>query len=65
MLKNRFENLRNYPLQTGEAPWDKSWDSDRIYPCDDCGLLRSKDEGGTIFTVCDTCWDKHYAKFKK
>lgn len=29
---------------------------DRIYPCDKCGLLRSKDEGGAIFTVCDACW---------
>lgn len=30
---------------------------DRIYPCDRCGKLRSKAEGGTIFTVCDACWD--------
>lgn len=32
-------------------------DSDRVYPCRDCGKLRSKDEGGTTFTVCDECWD--------
>ena len=30
------------------------------YPCDDCGKLRTKAEGGTTFTVCDACWDKHY-----
>jgi hypothetical protein len=30
---------------------------ERIYPCDKCGALRSKAEGGTVFTVCDRCWD--------
>ncbi len=30
----------------------------RNSPCEDCGKLRSKDEGGTIFTVCDECWEK-------
>ncbi len=33
-------------------------DDDRIYPCRQCGVLRSKNEGGTTFTVCDECWDK-------
>jgi hypothetical protein len=33
-------------------------DDDRVYPCMKCGILRSKNEGGTIFTVCDECWDK-------
>jgi hypothetical protein len=28
------------------------------YPCDRCGTMRTKAEGGTIFTVCDECWDK-------
>ncbi len=36
--------------------------SDRVYPCSDCGKLRSKEEGGTTFTVCDECWDKAYGK---
>lgn len=27
------------------------------YPCDRCGKLRTKAEGGTTFTVCDECWD--------
>lgn len=31
---------------------------ERLYPCADCGKLRTKDEGGTTFTVCDECWDK-------
>jgi len=35
-------------------------DDKKIYPCDDCGKLRSKNEGGTTFTVCDECWDKHF-----
>ncbi len=35
-------------------------DEDCIYPCADCGIMRSEAEGGTIFTVCDKCWDKAY-----
>jgi len=31
---------------------------DRVYPCDECGKMRSKNEGGTTFTVCDECWDR-------
>jgi hypothetical protein len=34
----------------------------RIYPCADCGIMRSKAEGGAIFTVCDSCWKIHYDK---
>jgi len=33
-----------------------------LYPCADCGKLRTKAEGGTTFTVCEECWDKHYKK---
>lgn len=36
--------------------------SEETYPCSDCGKLRTKAEGGTVFTVCDNCWDKHYPK---
>ncbi len=35
---------------------------EKLYPCYDCGKLRTAEEGGTIFTVCDKCWDKHYKK---
>lgn len=28
-----------------------------IYPCADCGKMRSQDQGGTTFTVCDKCWE--------
>lgn len=31
---------------------------ERLYPCDKCGVLRTKAEGGTVFTVCEECWDK-------
>lgn len=31
-----------------------------IYPCADCGCMRSENQGGKIFTVCDECWDKYY-----
>ena len=33
---------------------------EQLYPCEDCGVLRTKAEGGAVFTVCDGCWDKHY-----
>jgi hypothetical protein len=35
-------------------------DDDEVYPCSDCGVMRSKNQGGTAFSVCDDCWDKHY-----
>ncbi len=37
----------------------------KLYPCADCGTLRTKEEGGTTFTVCDECWDKHYHRKPK
>jgi len=33
-----------------------------LYPCVDCATLRTKAEGGTVFTVCDDCWDKHHPR---
>lgn len=30
------------------------------YPCAECGKLRTKDEGGTTFTVCDECWNERH-----
>lgn len=32
---------------------------DKIYPCESCGILRSKDEGGNTFTVCNECQNKN------
>ena len=40
-------------------------DSEAIYPCLGCGVMRTKAEGGTTFTVCDDCWDKQYPKRPK
>ena len=34
----------------------------KIYPCVECGKMRSQNQGGTTFTVCDKCWDKHRKK---
>lgn len=31
---------------------------DKQYPCTKCGKLRTKEEGGTTFSVCESCWDK-------
>lgn len=39
------------------ASQPKGDDTSRIYPCDRCGKMRTKAEGGTTFTVCDACWD--------
>ncbi len=35
---------------------------EKTYPCSMCGKLRTKDEGGTTFTVCDECWEKTHQK---
>jgi hypothetical protein len=48
----------------GEVAMGRDYDA-RIYPCKDCGLMRSKAEGGTTFTVCDACWDKHFKPAKQ
>lgn len=37
---------------------------EEAYPCAKCGVLRTKAEGGTTFTVCDNCWDDHYGSQK-
>lgn len=41
------------------ASYSHAGDDARIYPCSLCGTMRSKNEGGTTFTVCDDCYDKH------
>ena len=35
-------------------------DNDRVYTCRvrGCAVLRSKREGGTIFTVCEKHWEE-------
>lgn len=35
--------------------------SELKYACTGCGKVLMKAEGGTILTLCDDCWDKHYA----
>lgn len=30
------------------------------YPCNECGAVRTKAEGGTVFTACDMCWGKRH-----
>ena len=58
----------NVPIDTSpctfshweRCKWNEEKEGGRIYPCANCGKLRTKDEGGTVFTVCDECWDKHW-----
>ena len=49
-------------LRALDAGKDLPENSKKIYPCVDCGKMRSKDEGGTVFTVCEICWDKRHKK---
>jgi hypothetical protein len=47
------------PDPTDPAPADETTMTDeRIYPCLHCPTMRTKAEGGTVFSVCDDCWDK-------
>ena len=34
----------------------------RPHPCAECGVLRTKSEGGAVFTICDGCWDALHPK---
>jgi hypothetical protein len=58
--KVRFQTA----FESREA-WDEAiallrpTDTDRVYPCLHCDKMRTKDEGGTVFSVCDECWDKY------
>lgn len=36
-------------------------ENDTLYLCQNCGLKRSKAEGGNVFAVCDECWDYYYS----
>jgi len=56
-IVNKCGLYQPHPEVKGEGKDDKE-----IYPCADCGKMRSKNQGGTTFTVCEECWDKHYKK---
>ena len=58
--RNNFFNDKS-EVTIGERKEQK----EELFPCMDCGKTRTKAEGGTVFAVCETCWDKHYAKPKK
>ena len=42
------------------TPYTNGSDNFKKYPCATCGKLRTADEGGTTFTICDECWEKKY-----
>jgi DNA-directed RNA polymerase subunit RPC12/RpoP len=65
MLNNAARDwaATNMKLTTTSA--SGSGAGETLYPCADCGTLRTKEEGGTTFTVCDECWEKHYAKYRE
>jgi hypothetical protein len=33
-------------------------DAEDKYPCNKCGKFRTKAEGGTVFSVCEECWEQ-------
>ena len=39
---------------------------DKVYPCirPGCKVLRSKNQGGTTFTICDEHWEATYGKYR-
>lgn len=51
-LRGHDEDACPHCRSEGEPP-----DDDRIYPCAKCGKMRTKAEGGTVFTVCEECWN--------
>ena len=53
------EGKRGYDDGTGQIckALTAVTDEERIYPCDKRGVMQTKAEGGTTFTVCDDCWD--------
>jgi len=46
------------------VPAKQAEDEGRIYPCDNCGTMRTKAEGGTCFTLCEECWEKEFGSAK-
>jgi hypothetical protein len=34
-------------------------DSERTWACSKCGALRTKAEGGNIFSMCEECWERN------
>lgn len=45
------------PLYTAPQAAAPRAEAVAAYPCAKCGTLRTAQEGGKVFTVCDTCWD--------
>jgi len=41
---------------------DKPKPDEKLYPCANCGRMRTADEGGTTFTVCDKCWKRSHSQ---
>lgn len=37
---------------------DSAFEAIGLYPCQECGELRTEAQGGTTFTVCDKCWEE-------
>ena len=44
--------------QLREEPPAEPQEATPTYPCAECGAPRTKEEGGTTFTVCDACWER-------
>lgn len=48
------------PLSDAEEAATEQEEEPKLYPCHKCGKLRTKSEGGTVFTLCDKCWDESH-----
>ena len=53
------QHMAERELSASPAGYSLELDKDAlIYPCAECGKMRSQNQGGTTFTICDECWDK-------
>ena len=52
----RYKNGDESDLPISRATPEEESDDAEIYPCQTCEVMRSKNQGGAIFAVCDECW---------
>lgn len=54
----RMRDVHGQPVEyMGTPPCGPFPAEERVYPCAKCPKMRTKAEGGNVFTVCEACWD--------
>jgi hypothetical protein len=57
-----FSQGWNAAIDACQKAVESNGEKEEMYPCDKCGKLRTKSEGGTTFSICDDCWEDQYGK---